>query len=398
MEVKKKYKQTELGFIPEDWQVQELRHITSLITNGFVGTVKSQYTESDDGVLYIQGYNVEENSFNFNGIKRVTQEFHKQHLKSCLRKDDLLTIQTGDVGLTTIVPKELEGSNCHALIISRINKGGCNPKFYSFYFNSMNGRQRLKGIETGTTMKHINVGDMIHFLVPVPLANEQTSIATALSNADALISSLEKLIAKKRKIKQGAMQQLLQPKEDWEMKKLGEVVIVNMGQSPDSKNYNSKGEGIPLIQGNADIDNRKQIVRFWTSQITKTCALGDVIMTVRAPVGTIGIATEKSCIGRGVCAFKPISIERNFLFHLMIFKEGSWKILEQGSTFTAANSHQIVQFEIAIPKSSNEQLKIASKLSDMDFELASLEAKLEKYKQIKRGMIQQLLTGKIRLV
>ena len=73
------------------------------MTNGFVGTATTQYTESNDGVLYIQGYNVEENSFNFRGIKRVNQKFHKNHLKSCLKEGDLLTVQTGDVGLTTIV-------------------------------------------------------------------------------------------------------------------------------------------------------------------------------------------------------------------------------------------------------------------------------------------------------
>ena len=121
------------------------------MTNGFVGIATIHYTNADNGVLYIQGFNVEENSYNFTGIKRVTLDFHKQHMRSCLREGDLLTIQTGEIGLTTIVPKELEGSNCHALIITRFKSQFC-PKFFSYYLNSSYGRNRTREIETGTTM------------------------------------------------------------------------------------------------------------------------------------------------------------------------------------------------------------------------------------------------------
>ncbi len=207
--VKSGYKMTEVGVIPEDWEIRELCEITSLITNGFVGTIKSHYVDFDEGVLYIQGYNVEENSFNFNGIKRVTNDFHRQHQKSCLKEGDLLTIQTGEVGLTTIVPKELEGTNCHALIITRFNNQSAYSKFFSFYFNSFHGRARLKEIETGSTMKHINVGDLVNFIVPFPTKAEQEAIATILSDMDAEISALETKLAKYKQIKQGMMQNLL---------------------------------------------------------------------------------------------------------------------------------------------------------------------------------------------
>jgi type I restriction enzyme S subunit len=118
--MKSGYKQTEVGVIPEEWEVKELGSLTTLLTNGFVGTATTAYVERDDGVLYIQGYNVQENSFNFHGIKRVSNAFHVRNKKSCLQAGDLLTIQTGDVGVTTVVPPELAGANCHALIISRL--------------------------------------------------------------------------------------------------------------------------------------------------------------------------------------------------------------------------------------------------------------------------------------
>ena len=121
-------------------------------------------------------------------------------------------------------------------------------------------------------------------------------------------------------------------------------------------------------------------------------------MTVRAPVGSIGIASDNSCIGRGVCSFEITDVERNFLYHLMIFRESDWKILEQGSTFTSANSNQISNFELSVPRRKSEQTRIATILSDMDAEISALETKLAKYKQVKQGMMQELLTGKIRLV
>ena len=203
------YKQTELGVIPEEWDVKSMDSLTSLMTNGFVGTATSAYVNGDDGVLYIQGYNVQENGFEFHGIKRVSRSFHARNQKSCLREGDLLTIQTGDIGVTTIVPPELVGANCHALVISRFVKRTSDPRFYRQYFNSERGRAKFKEIETGSTMKHLNVGDMKLLLLPSPPIEEQHAIAEALSDVDALLGALDRLIAKKRDLKQGTMQQLL---------------------------------------------------------------------------------------------------------------------------------------------------------------------------------------------
>ena len=201
-------RQTEVGVIPEDWDVVTIREITTLVTNGFVGKATDHYTDKDDGVIYIQGYNVEANSFNFNGIKKVTPEFHKAHQKSCLKKDDLLTVQTGEVGLTTIVPESLEGANCHALIISRFKKA--YPWFYAYYFNSPLRRLRLRNLEVGTTMMHINVGELLPWQVPyLPEVAEQQAIAAVLSDMDAEIAALETGLVKTQSIKQGIMQELL---------------------------------------------------------------------------------------------------------------------------------------------------------------------------------------------
>ena len=170
-----------------------------------------------------------------------------------------------------------------------------------------------------------------------------------------------------------------------------------MGQSPPSKFYNQSGDGIPLIQGNADLENRRAIARVWTTVASKRCNAGDLLLTVRAPVGAAGIATTDACLGRGVCGLKPVGNDM-FLFQALLFTEPQWKILEQGSTFTSANSRQVRQFTLNVPEDDQEQTAIATVLSDMDAEIAALERRRDKSRDIKLGMMQQLLTGRVRLV
>lgn len=399
MEIEEGFQKTDVGIIPNDWDVKPILEITALMTNGFVGTVKSHYTDYDNGILYIQGYNVEENSFNFNGIKRVTHEFHKQHSKSCLQEGDLLTIQTGDIGVTTVVPKELEGANCHALIITRFKKGAADSRFYSYYFNSSEGRKRLKEIETGSTMKHINVGDMIQMLIPYPTKAEQAAIATALNDADALVTQLEKLIAKKRNIKQGAMQKLLKPKEGWVIEPLGKYVKISSGESPSK--FEFKDDGIPYFKVE-QLNNSEKYVFETPFHISTnlTISKGSIIFPKRGAsifLNKIRILKEDSYMDTNLMTL-TVSEELNneFLFyqlsHIRLDK------IADTTSIPQINNKHINPFLIPLPATKNEQMKIIKILSDMEAEIEALEQKLDKYKMVKQGMMQNLLTGRIRLV
>jgi type I restriction enzyme S subunit len=408
MELRKGYKMTEVGVIPEDWDVKNLSEVTILMTNGFVGTVKSFYSESDSDVLYIQGYNVEENGFNFNGIKYISKEFHKQHSKSSLQEGDLLTIQTGDVGLTTIVPEELVGSNCHALIISRFKKKNINSKFYSYYFNSFVGRSRLKSIETGTTMKHINVGDLLQFTVPLPSTlSEQTAIVTALSDADALNNSLEKLIEKKRAIKQGAMQQLLKPKKGWVVKTLGEIANIQRGASPrpiDSPVWfddNSDFGWVRISDVTKSIKYLKETTQKLSEEGVKNSRPvngGELIMSICATIGRPILTTFNVCIHDGFVVFyKPI-VDKEYLYYYLTFIEKEWSKAGQTGSQMNLNTNIIQTRYFSFPENIEDQKNIAAALSAMDEEIFLLEKNLNKYKLIKQGMMQELLTGKTRLL
>ena len=389
MAVRAGFKQTEVGVIPEDWKIETLGQMTTLMTNGFVGPVIQHYDESGNGVLYIQGYNVEENSFNFHGIKYVTEEFHRAHMKSSLHEGDLLTIQTGEVGLTTIVPETLAGANCHALIISRFDKNYYFPHYVSFYLNSKPGRARLRLIETGTTMKHLNVGDMLHFTVPLPpTLAEQKAIAAALSDADTLIAALEALIAKKRQIKQGAMQELLSVESgEWRVKSFDDVLLrINAkAYQISASDYQSSGKYPVIDQGKLPIIGYSDEDKYFE------CPNGGVIV-----------------FGDHTCIVKYVDF--NFLIgadgtQVLIAKDGydtrffAFQLQHKGITPTGYNRHFkfLKEREFLVPPLP-VQTAIAEILSDMDAEIDMLAAKLSKARQVKQGMISELLTGRVRLV
>jgi len=395
MELRPGYKKTEVGVIPKEWEVKTLGSLTCLLTNGFVGTATSAYVDNDDGVLYIQGYNVLENGFNFHGIKRVSKSFHARNRKSCLQSGDVLTIQTGDIGVTAVVPPVLAGANCHALVISRFDKRVSEPSFYCQYFNSERGRAAFKEIETGSTMKHLNVGDMKWLFLPTPPVEEQCAIAAVLSDVDALLAKFDQLIAKKRDIKQAAMQQLLTGKKrlpgfsgEWEVKRLGELLayeqptkyLVKDSEYSDDNDVPVLTAGKTFILGYTNeeigIFNNLPVIIFDDF----TTANKYVIFPFKAKSSAMKILEPRDT-----------TVNLRFVFEVMQL------IRFQMGDHKRYWISECQYFEIKIPK-AEEQTAITAVLSDMDLEIATLETRRDKIRDLKQGMMQELLTGRIRLV
>jgi type I restriction enzyme, S subunit len=394
MEVKPGYKQTELGVIPEDWDVKMLGSLTSLLTNGFVGTATSAYVGSEDGVLYIQGYNVKENGFDFHGIKRVSKSFHMRNQKSCLQPGDLLTIQTGDVGVTTVVPPQLAGANCHALIISRLNKRVSEPGFYCQYFNSERGRVAFKEIETGTTMKHLNCGDMRRLPLPSPPSVEQRAIATALSDVDALLDGLDRLTAKKRDLKQAAMQQLLTGrtrlpgfKGEWKKVDLATVCSMKSGEGITSVNIDQFSK-YPCYGGNG--------LRGFTSRFTHDGSFA-LIGRQGALCGNVFGANGKFFASEHAIVVTALA-QTDIGYLTFVLGTMNLNQYSESSAQPGLSVSKILKLTISVPPAKTEQTAIARVLTDMEAELAALEARREKTRDVKQGMMQELLPGKTRLV
>jgi type I restriction enzyme S subunit len=177
---------------------------------------------------------------------------------------------------------------------------------------------------------------------------------------------------------------------NWKIQKLGQISAINMGVSPRSIFYNKNGEGLPLLQGKADIKNRLSSPKIYTREITKKCARGDLILSVRAPAGYIAKVDQTCCIGRGIASIKPFEeYNVDFIFYQLLYLESKWSKLSQGGTFDAISGEDIKNFSIKIPF-YKEQQKIADCLSSLDESIKANIQKLDVLKNHKKGLMQQL--------
>ena len=176
--------------------------------------------------------------------------------------------------------------------------------------------------------------------------------------------------------------------EDWEQRKLGEICQITMGQSPDGSTYSETPSDYILVQGNADLKDGWVYPRIWTTQKTKMADAGDLIMSVRAPAGTMGKTYYDVVIGRGVAGIKG----SEFIYQTLVKmdSDGYWKILAAGSTFESINSDVVNGAEIMVTENIDEQNKIGDYLASIDHLITLHQRKLEKLKIIKKSMLENL--------
>lgn len=292
-----------------------------------------------------------------------------------------------------------------------------NCKWLSYVLSSNKYRRIIKDIATGTSnsMKNITKDEFLEIHVPYPNKFEQAAIAEALSDTDNLILSLEKLIDKKNKIKHGAMQQLLNGKKrlpgfngEWEVKKLGEVAVLKHGYSFSSKTYEIDGKykvvTIANVQKGFMSTTSCSTIKDLPADIQahQQLSIDDLLISLTGNVGRVCMVNQSNCVlnqrvGKFVISekydFKYVYYSLNldsFIEEMMLSAKG-------GAQPNLGNS-DVLSYDLCIPNDIEEQKAIAQILSDMDAEIEALNKQLEKYKTIKQGMMQELLTGRIRLI
>ncbi|KGD64619.1 Type I restriction-modification system, S subunit [Alcanivorax nanhaiticus] len=179
--------------------------------------------------------------------------------------------------------------------------------------------------------------------------------------------------------------------EGWAESKLGSIAKLTMGQSPSSDTYNDQGVGLPFFQGKADFGSRTPKVRYWCSQPSKVAEANSILFSVRAPVGEVNLTPYECCIGRGLAGIKAESADQEYLFQKLQFVKPKFGLLSQGSTFEAVNGSEMREFPLVIPPLP-EQQKIAAILSSVDDVIEKTRAQIDKLKDLKTGMMQELLT------
>ena len=175
--------------------------------------------------------------------------------------------------------------------------------------------------------------------------------------------------------------------DTWEQRKLGDVVQITMGQSPDGSTYSDEPSDYILVQGNADLQNGWVCPRIWTTQITKKADAGDLIMSVRAPAGAMGKTAYNAVIGRGVAAIKG----NEFIYQLLVKMDmdGFWKTLSCGSTFESLNSDNIKNAEVKVPTTA-EQVQIGDFFRQLDNLITLHQRKYDKLTNVKKSMLEKM--------
>jgi len=204
----KEYKQTPIGTIPKTWEVKRLEEASIEVTIGVVNPATPYYTSANDGVPYFRSQNVRENRLEPTNVY-VKREFNERHPRSILKENDILTLQTGFIGVSCLVPKEYEGANCHSLLITRTNPKVLNPQFLCQFLNSAVGKKIIYRHNSGWGRAHLLLEDFRKIPIPIPPLQEQQTIAEILSTIDKKIEYEKKEKTRLERIKQGLMDLLL---------------------------------------------------------------------------------------------------------------------------------------------------------------------------------------------
>jgi type I restriction enzyme S subunit len=418
MEVKKGYKQTEVGVIPVDWKVRPIREISNPVRGG------SPRPAGDprffDG-KFIPWLTVA-------ALTNIpSSQLKVSHTDSCLTEEGSLrsrilypgTLILANSGATLGVAKIL-GIKCCANdgIAALLNFNATVSKTYLVHYINTRTQYLRDVVATGNGQPNLNTDLIGNFKIPLPpTLAEQEAIAGALSDADAWIESLEQLIAKKRQIKQGAMQELLTGKRrlpgfsgEWETKRLGEFLVSHpqYGINAAAVPYSDK---LPVYIRITDITEYGQYAPNPRVCVQVSAVSGYFLADGDLVVARTGASVGKSYryrIADGPLVFagfliriRPNAQQLNPRFlegYVAGEKYWNWvRLMSMRSGQPGINGNEYAQLPIELP-SIAEQTAIATVLSDMDTEIESLESKLAKASEIKQGMMQELLTGKIRLV
>jgi type I restriction enzyme, S subunit len=417
MELKPGYKQTEVGVIPEEWEVPRLDSLGAgavpPIKAGPFGSslTKDQYV-SEGYKVYGQEQVIRGDHL-FGDYFISTEKYRE--LESCaVRPGDVLLSLVGTTGKLLEVPDDaLPGVINPRLVRFSFDRNKVLSKFFRYQFESDIVQSQLNRQAQGGTMGVLNAGTLRPFRIPLPPLPEQRAIATALSDMDALLAGLGRLIAKKRDLKQATMQALLNGRVRlpgfngrWEVKRLGEIAKIQRGASPrpiDSPVWFDENSSIGWVRI-SDVTRSGMFLVETTQRLShlgvqhsRPVATGSLIMSICATVGRPIITQIDVCIHDGFVVFDNLKADQLFIYYTLKSIEPDWTKHGQTGSQMNLNTGLITGTPINLPP-LKEQSAIAIVLADMDAEIAALEQRRRKTQDLKQAMMQELLTGRIRLV
>jgi len=391
------YKQTEVGVIPDEWGFGEIADLNPFVTSGSRGWA-NYYSDRGSAFLRITNMSRDSIYLDLTDLKLVKlPPDDKEGTRTQLQNGDLLVSITADIGIIGFIDDSIPKPayiNQHIALV-RFDPAKTNSKFLSYFLAGENS-QRLFFASTDQGAKAgMNLAGVRKIKAAFPPTSEQRAIAAALSDVDALLAKLDQLIAKKRDLKQAAMQQLLTGQTrlpgfsgEWEVKQFGEVLSRVNGKAYQiqSSDYQDTGDHPVVDQG-------KEPVIGFSDRADKV---------FHCPSGGVIVFGDHTCIVKFVDFDFVVGADGT---QILAGKNGqsarfqAYQLEYSGIPTTGYNRHfKFVKERVFVTPTLDEQTAIATVLSDMDAELAALETRRDKTRDLKQGMMQELLTGRIRLV
>ncbi len=404
-------KLTDVGEIPDDWDAVNLGDRASFRTGPFGSALhKSDYTE--DGIPVINPMHIIDGNITPTRSMTITEDAAKKLSEFRLKAGQVILGRRGDMGRCAVIQNHQDGWLCGtgSIIIRCDSK--VNADYLQRVISSPKVVSSLEQASVGSTMINLNQGTLSKLRIQLPPLPEQNDIAKALSDIDALITSIDLLIAKKRNIKQSTMQQLLTGKTrlpgfsgKWQVKMFGDIVTkIVGGGTPSRANPAFWGNEIPWVTvkdftTHSPTETQEYITRLGlNNSASHLIPAGTLITATRIALGKAVVYDVDVAINQDLKAlFLKTDIHVPFLVYWF---ENFGKLIEElgsGSTVKGVSLPELKRFSVDVPEHS-EQAAIATVLSDMDAELSALEARREKTRALKQGMMQELLTGKTRLI
>ena len=401
--------------VKEKWISTHIKDIATIYGRiGFRGYTKQDIVKPGFGAISLSPSNIKDGKVTYAPATYISWEKYEESPEIKLTDGDVVLVKTGSTfGKTAYIDRLPWPTTLNPQIVV-FKKLKIHAKLFAYFMASKNIQEQISAVIVGGAIPTLSQEQVYAFdIVYPPDAKEQAAIAKVLSDVDSLISSLQKLIEKKKAIKQGAMQELLTGKKrlpgfsgEWSKQQLGDICNIINGGTP-STSIAEFWNGKILWCTPTDITSCSTKYIYTTeSKITESglkassatlLPKGALLLCSRATIGEVRIAGNTICTNQG---FKSLVVHQNisnewlyYMVHVLKFN-----MLEKaiGSTFLEISKKDLAELDIIVPEFT-EQKAIAQVLSDMDSEIELLEKKLAKYQQIKQGMMQELLTGRIRL-
>lgn len=390
------YKHTKLGWIPEQWEVKPLGKLATKVMVGIASAATHAYRSS--GVLLLRNQNILEGAIDESDVLYIDEEYEKQHQNKRLRGGDIITMRTGYPGVSAVVPSRLEGTQCFTSLITRPDPEQIDSIFLTYYINSPIGKKLIGAAEIGGAQKNMNAGSLEKLPIVYCSLPEQRRIAAVLGAWDRAIATVQQLLAAQQERKRGLMQELLTGRRrfkgfggKWKEVRLSSVVSKAKGSVVTS---NEDPTGTPVIdagsyEGGATL--------YSTDTNALRCIDTDVLLLWDGSKAGRAMTGKRGIVGSTFVLLKPKEqIDPGFLTARLTLDEYKIMAIREGSGIPHVPKDFLHWYKFALPP-LDEQRAIVGLLNSLDKEAASLKEQLDHLTTQKRGLMQQLLTGAVRV-